>query len=91
MSKMTCRACADFLVDYLDGQLDPDVRATFETHLEKCRNCRTYLDQYAAVIKAGRRACERENEQAADTLPEELVRAILSAQAEAGGRDRGEK
>lgn len=82
MSKMTCRACADFLVDYLDGQLDPEVRATFETHLDNCGNCRTYLEQYAAVIRAGRRACERENEQASGALPEELVRAILDAQAE---------
>lgn len=80
MSKMTCRACADFLVDYLDGQLEPDVRATFETHLAKCGNCRTYMEQYAAVIKAGQRVCERENEQAAEAFPEELVRAILDAQ-----------
>jgi len=82
MSKMTCRACADFLVDYLEGQLDPEVRATFEFHLDKCRNCRTYLEQYAAVIKAGQCACERENEQTAGALPEELVRAILEAQGE---------
>jgi predicted anti-sigma-YlaC factor YlaD len=87
MSKMTCRACADFLVDYLDGQLDPEVRATFETHLDKCGNCRTYLEQYAAVIKAGQRACERENEQASGALPEELVRAILDAQAETGRKN----
>ncbi|MCC7032907.1 MAG: zf-HC2 domain-containing protein [Acidobacteria bacterium] len=84
MSKMTCRACSDFLADYLDGQLDPGIRATFEVHLDKCRNCRAYLEQYAAVIKAGRCACERENEQAAGALPEELVRAILAAQAERG-------
>jgi predicted anti-sigma-YlaC factor YlaD len=85
MSKMTCHACADFLVDYLDGQLDPGVRDTFEFHLGKCRNCRTYLEQYAAVIKAGQCACEREDEQAAGTLPEELVRAILDAQSATGG------
>jgi predicted anti-sigma-YlaC factor YlaD len=80
MTKLTCRACADFLVDYLSGEMDAEVRASFEVHLDRCRNCRTYLEQYAAVIKAGQRACSRENEQAAHALPEELVQAILAAQ-----------
>ena len=80
MEKLTCRACADFLADYLSGELDAEVRASFEVHLDRCRNCRTYLEQYAAVITAGKRACARENEKAAQAFPEELVRAILDAQ-----------
>lgn len=79
MSKLTCRACADFLADYLNGELEVDVRASFEVHLDKCRNCRAYLEQYAAVIAAGQRACRQENEASAMTMPEELVRAILDA------------
>ena len=80
MTTLTCRACADFLADYLSGEMEPTLRASFETHLNLCPDCRVYLDQYAAVIKAGRRACERENQRAADSMPEELVRAILDAQ-----------
>jgi predicted anti-sigma-YlaC factor YlaD len=79
MENLNCRACADFLADYLGGDLDAEVRASFEVHLDRCRNCRTYLEQYAAVIKAGQRVCEKENEAAARALPEELVRAILDA------------
>jgi len=79
MTKLTCRACAEFLADYLSGELEVEVRASFEVHLDRCRNCRCYLEQYAAVIKAGQTACARENERAA-SLPEELVRAILEAQ-----------
>lgn len=79
MTKLTCQACADFLAEYLNGELTPEVRASFETHLERCRNCRAYLEQYAAVIQAGRRACERENQLASEAMPEELVRAILEA------------
>jgi predicted anti-sigma-YlaC factor YlaD len=56
------------------------VRASFELHLDRCRNCRTYLEQYAAVIRAGQNACHKEDEAAAHGLPEELVRAILEAQ-----------
>jgi anti-sigma factor RsiW len=79
MQKLTCRACADFLADYLSGELDVEVRASFEVHLDRCRNCRTYLEQYAAVIRAGQNACHKEDEAAAHALPEELVRAILDA------------
>ena len=82
MTKLTCQACAEFLADYLNGELEQDVRASFETHLDRCRNCRAYLEQYAAVIKAGQQACERENQRAAEALPEELVRAILEARKE---------
>jgi predicted anti-sigma-YlaC factor YlaD len=82
MEKLTCRACADFLADYLSGELDGEVLASFDGHLDRCRNCRTYLEQYAAVITAGQRACTRENQQAAEAFPEELVRAILEAQKE---------
>ena len=82
MEKLNCRACADLLADYLSGELDAEVRASFEVHLDRCRNCRTYLEQYAAVINAGQRACSEENEAAARAIPEELVRAILDARAE---------
>lgn len=81
MTKLTCQACADFLADYLNDELEAGVRASFEVHLDRCRNCRAYLDQYAGVIKAGRRACEREDQLASEALPEELVRAILDSQS----------
>jgi predicted anti-sigma-YlaC factor YlaD len=80
METLTCRACADFLADYLSGDLPAEVHASFEVHLDRCRNCRTYLEQYAAVISAGQRACHTEDEEAAGRMPEELVRAILDAQ-----------
>ena len=62
MTKLNCQACADFIADYLNGELDADVRASFETHLDRCRNCRAYLEQYAVVVQgrpAGLRARER--------------------------------
>ena len=79
MTKLNCQACADFIADYLNGELEAEVLASFETHLDRCRNCRAYIEQYAAVVTAGQRACERENAAAAAAFPEELVRAILDA------------
>lgn len=73
---MTCRECAEFLAEYLAGELPAEVRATFEAHLAICPNCVTYLDQYQATIGAGKAACADE---AADDFPEELIRAILAA------------
>ena len=73
---MKCRECDEFLVDYVSGELAPDVLATFELHLSRCRNCRTYLEQYRTTIKAGKTACEAAKE-AKDQMPEELIQAIL--------------
>ena len=73
---MKCRECDEFLADYVAGELAADVLETFEVHLGRCRNCRTYLEQYRATIKAGKTACDiaREGIQ----MPEELIRAILA-------------
>jgi anti-sigma factor RsiW len=72
-----CRECDEFLVDYVAGDLPGDVLATFEVHLARCRNCRTYLEQYRATIKAGKTACEAYHEGL--RMPEELIQAILAA------------
>jgi anti-sigma factor RsiW len=76
-----CRECDDFLVDYVAGELPADVLATFELHLSRCRNCRTYLDQYRATIEAGKTACDAYKEGL--RMPEELIQAILAAKPKA--------
>jgi anti-sigma factor RsiW len=72
-----CRECDEFLVDYVAGELPADVRATFEFHLSRCRNCRVYLEQYRATIEAGKTACDAYKEGL--RMPEELIQAILAA------------
>jgi anti-sigma factor RsiW len=72
-----CRECDEFLGDYVAGELAPEVLATFEEHLARCRNCRVYLDQYRATIKAGKTACDAYREGL--RMPEELIQAILAA------------
>jgi anti-sigma factor RsiW len=76
-----CRECDEFLVDYVAGELPADVLATFEMHLARCRNCRTYLDQYRATIEAGKTACDAYKEGL--RMPEELIQAILAAKPKA--------
>jgi anti-sigma factor RsiW len=72
-----CRECDAFLVDYVAGELPADVVATFEVHLARCANCRIYLEQYRATIRAGKTACEAAKEGL--QIPEELIQAILAA------------
>ena len=74
---MTCREFADFIMDYLTGELPIEERALFERHLQRCPHCPEYLKQYQDSITAGRKAFDREEEEVPEAVPEELVRAIL--------------
>jgi anti-sigma factor RsiW len=74
----TCRELIDFLAAYLDGELAPEVRAAFDTHLSLCPDCVAYLASYRETIRLGKQACEPDGELPAD-VPGELVDAILAA------------
>jgi anti-sigma factor RsiW len=76
---MTCREIADFLMDYLSGELPLDVRAQFDRHLSACPNCRAYIATYRATIHLGRQAFAIPDADAQAEVPEELVSAILDS------------
>jgi len=76
---VTCRELADFMMDYLDGELAPDHRTRFERHLSLCPNCRAYLAQYRATVAAGREAFADLDDQLPAEVPEELIQAILAS------------
>lgn len=48
---MTCRELVELVTAYLEGVMDPDTRALFDAHLEKCRGCRNYLDQFRTTAR----------------------------------------
>ena len=88
---MTCREIADFLMRYLDRELDEVQRREFEHHLELCKPCIHYLDSYRKTIALTRQAfadlpdqlseqlSQQLPEQLPAQLPEALVQAILAA------------
>ncbi len=75
---MNCREFVDFLMSYLDGELEPESTRVFEEHMFLCPPCLTFLDTYKDTIRLGRFACE-EHGPAREEVPEELIQAILAA------------
>lgn len=73
---MTCREFADFVMSYLDGELDATQRRRFEDHLADCADCVRFLREYRATVRAGQSAYA--DELPAD-VPNDLVKAILDA------------
>jgi predicted anti-sigma-YlaC factor YlaD len=76
-AELTCRELADFVGDYLSGELAPEVRAVFDEHLAECAECVTYLRSYEDTIRLARDVAG--SEPVPPTVPAELVQAILAA------------
>lgn len=76
---MTCQEVADFLMDYVNGELSPSRRAVFEEHLAICPQCVAYLQSYELTIKASKTARDHIHDWDANAVPEDLIRAILAA------------
>jgi anti-sigma factor RsiW len=49
---LSCQELVELVTDYLDGALEPAVRARFEEHIAVCPACSTYLDQVRRTIAA---------------------------------------
>ena len=78
---MICQEFIEFLLDYDEGRLPPDVRARFDEHLTVCPDCVNYLASYRATIALGKRAFASQEAPLPESVPEELVQAILSLRA----------
>jgi anti-sigma factor RsiW len=76
---VTCREATEFLTEYLANELPPASREAFEHHLAICPNCRVFLSQFEQTIAAGGGAYDGTDAPASEAMPDELVRAILSA------------
>lgn len=77
---MTCRSVADFILDYLSGDLAADVLGEFERHVERCPACERYIAVYRTAVDLGRAAFDDEDASAEDAgVPRELIDAILAS------------
>jgi anti-sigma factor RsiW len=76
---VTCRTFIEFLLEYLNDELPADERAEFEAHLAECPWCVSYLQTYQESVRLGKAVFADENEVVPETVPEELIQAILAA------------
>jgi anti-sigma factor RsiW len=76
---VSCREFADFIADYLAGELPVSIVEQFDQHLSVCVNCVRYLEGYRATVALGRAAFDTSDESLPAEVPEELVKAILNA------------
>ena len=76
---MTCQELADFILDYVEGNLSEVERSTFEVHLSKCPSCIEYLKSYKTTkMVLDDFGCEAK-ESVPREVPEGLINAILAA------------
>ena len=69
---LACQEIVELVTDYLEGAMDPALRAAFEAHLSDCRHCPHYLEQMRATIRVAGTIT-------ADDLPPELRDGLLEA------------
>lgn len=73
-----CRELADFLLEYVSGEMPEPTRAAFEEHLAACPPCVAYMKSYVKCVELAK-ATLCEESRCVPPMPEELVRAILAA------------
>jgi anti-sigma factor RsiW len=78
---VTCREFADFMGEYLSGELPPDLRGPFDHHLRLCINCQRYLTSYRETVALGKQAFADADAAVPAEVPENLVKAILAARS----------
>ncbi|HJT94304.1 MAG TPA: zf-HC2 domain-containing protein [Mycobacterium sp.] len=49
---MDCNELVELVTAYLDGALDADTKARFESHLGDCDGCENYLQQFRETVRA---------------------------------------
>jgi anti-sigma factor RsiW len=76
---LTCRELTSFIADYIGGELPAEVQKAFEHHLSLCPNCVQYVADYRRAVALGRGAFDDDATAVSETVPEDVVAAILAA------------
>ena len=78
---MTCREFVEFLWRYLDENLSPTERTTFDEHIAKCPHCTRYLQQYQTTRQLSKAAIAPSEGPVSTDVPENLFQAIFKTPA----------
>ena len=69
---MNCREMAQFLSEYVDGDLDASIRGVIDAHGGECPPCRAFVRTLTRTVEAVRR-------QPREPLPPALKEALCEA------------
>lgn len=76
---ITCEEFEGFVLAYLEDELPRRQRSVFEFHLKICRECRDYLAAYRRTVELGKAVFAAPSAPLPDTVPEDLIKAVLDA------------
>lgn len=76
---LTCRDVIEFVMAYLDGELSPDERRRFESHLHVCPSCVNYLNSYKVTVQLGKAVMKNLDDPAEGRVPPDMLKAIREA------------
>lgn len=86
VSHLTCREVAEFLLGYVERELDEQVLAEFDAHLGRCPPCGNYLESYRETVelirRCGKAECDAADKAKWQKPPEDLIQAILRAKSQ---------
>jgi hypothetical protein len=50
-ARLTCEQVTKLIRDYLQGELTPEITASFEEHLRRCADCTAFLKTYRQTVQ----------------------------------------
>ena len=56
MSHLVCRNGVDLLMDYLEGEVSPELRDSIDAHVAGCAKCVAFVASYQATPRVVREA-----------------------------------
>jgi len=71
MTGISCQTGVELLMDYLEGVVPGEMRATLESHVAGCPKCAAFIASYLATPRILREAT-------AAAMPAELQRSLLA-------------
>ena len=82
---LTCEDVNEFIIEYLDDELDEVTRRRFEDHVADCRCCHAFFEQYKATVEL-----VKDGEKEMPEVPDELADRTLSFLNENISSENGE-
>jgi anti-sigma factor RsiW len=71
MKEIVCRSGVELLMEYMEGELAPDVRAAIDVHVAGCPRCVAFIASYRETPRILRDATARE-------MPADLQASLLA-------------